>query len=169
LRRSCRVSAVSILTRAKVKPYAPTLVWALIALLIPIQAWWADFAMRKHTNWTFLALLVIMLQAISIYMIAALALPDLSGERVIDLRQHFLAHRSWFFGANLASVVFSLSKTIALSGHLPRRADSAFEFTFGAVSIVAAVIRREWFHRLLAPAAGVLFVIYIALLFGRLE
>jgi hypothetical protein len=110
-----------ILTRAKVKPYAPTVIWALIALLIPIQAWWADFAMRKHTNWTFLVLLVIMLQAISIYMIAALALPDISGERVIDLRQHFLAHRSWFFGAVLASVVFSLSKTVALSGHLPRR------------------------------------------------
>jgi len=157
-----------ILTRAKVKLYAPTLIWALIALLIPIQAWWADFAMRKQTNWTFLALLVVMLQAISIYMIAALILPDISGERVIDLRQHFLTHRSWFFGANFASVVFSLSKTIVLSGHLPDRVDSAFEFTFGAVAIAAAVIRSEWFHKVLAPAAGVLFVIYIALLFGRL-
>jgi hypothetical protein len=71
-----------ILTRAKVKLYAPTLIWALIALLIPIQAWWADFSMRKQTNWTFLALLVIMLQAISIYMIAALILLDISGEKV---------------------------------------------------------------------------------------
>ena len=50
-----------ILTRAKVKLYAPTIIWAFFALLIPIQAWWADFAMRKQTNWTFLALFVIML------------------------------------------------------------------------------------------------------------
>jgi hypothetical protein len=47
----------------------------VIALLVPIQAWWADFTMREHPNWTFLALLVIMLQAISIYMVAALVLP----------------------------------------------------------------------------------------------
>ena len=64
-----------ILTRAKVKLYTTTLIWAGMALLIPIQAWWADFAMRKNANWTFLALLVIMLQAISIYMVAALVLP----------------------------------------------------------------------------------------------
>ncbi|HYY30716.1 MAG TPA: hypothetical protein VE860_22450, partial [Chthoniobacterales bacterium] len=69
-----------ILTRAKVKLYPPTLIWAGIALLTPIQAWWADFALRKQPNWTFLALLVIMLQAISIYMIAALVFPDITGE-----------------------------------------------------------------------------------------
>jgi hypothetical protein len=33
-----------ILTRAKVKLYATALIWAFIALIIPIQAWWADFA-----------------------------------------------------------------------------------------------------------------------------
>jgi hypothetical protein len=59
-------------------------------------------------------------------------------------------------------------KTVALFGHLPSRADIAFEFTFGAVTIAAAVTRSEWFHRLLAPATGVLFVIYTALLFSRL-
>jgi hypothetical protein len=92
-----------ILTRAKVKLYATTLIWAFIALIVPIQAWWADFAMRKHANWTFLALLVVMLQAISIYMTAALVLPDISVEKFIDLREHFFAHRSWFFGASFAS------------------------------------------------------------------
>jgi hypothetical protein len=78
-----------ILTRAKVKLYTPTLIWALIALLIPIQAWWADFSMRKQTNWTFLALLVIMLQAISIYMIAALILPDISEKRSLTFGSTF--------------------------------------------------------------------------------
>jgi hypothetical protein len=47
-----------ILTRAKVKLYTPTLIWAVIELLVPIQAWWADFTMREHPNWTFLALLL---------------------------------------------------------------------------------------------------------------
>ena len=36
-------------------------------------------AMRTHANWTFVALLVIVLQAISVYMAAALVLPDATG------------------------------------------------------------------------------------------
>ncbi|HSZ78365.1 MAG TPA: hypothetical protein VK775_13250 [Chthoniobacterales bacterium] len=48
------------------------------------------------------------------------------------------------------------------------RIDTAFEFTFCAGAIVAAVSRSEWFHKLLAPAFGLLFAVYIALLFARL-
>jgi hypothetical protein len=151
-----------------VKLYIPTLIWAVIALLIPIQAWWADFAMRRQPNWTFLALLVIMLQAISIYMVAALVLPDISREDFVDLREHFFAHRSWFFGALLACVVFSLSKDLTLHGHLPNLVGSAFQFTFCGAAIAATIIRSEWFHKLLAPAVGLLFAVYIALLFARL-
>jgi len=157
-----------ILTRAKLKLYPPTLIWAGMALLIPIQAWWADFALRKQANWTFLAFLVIMLQAISIYMMAALVLPDISGENFVDLREHFFTHRSWFFGATLASVVFSLLKTLAIHGRLPNHFDRTFEFTFGAVAIAAALTRSERFHKFLAPATGLLFIVYIALLFARL-
>ena len=157
-----------ILTRARVKLYFPTLIWAVIVLFVPIQAWWADFTMREHPNWTFFALIVILLQTISIYMAAALVLPDISGEKFVDLREHFFAHRSWFFGAQIAGVVFSLAKTLALYGHLPNRIDTAFEFTFCAGAIVAAVTRSEWFHKLLAPAFGLLFAVYIALMFARL-
>ena len=157
-----------ILTRAKVKLYAPTITWAFFALLLPIQAWWADFSMRKQANWTFLGLLVIMLQAISIYMVAALVLPDIGGEKFVDLRQHFFAHRSWFFCALLGSVLFSLLKTLALSGHLPSRIDLVFQLAFGAMAIVGGVTHSEWFNKLMAPAAGLLFVVYIALLFSRL-
>jgi hypothetical protein len=157
-----------ILTRAKVKLYTPTLTWAVVALLIPIQAWWASFAMREQLKWTFLALLVIMLEMISIYMVAALVLPDITGESYVDLRQHFFAHRSWFFGALLTAVLFSLLKNLTLHGRLPNRIDSVFQFTFCAAAIAAAVTHNEWFHKLLAPAFGLLFVFYIAFLFARL-
>ena len=157
-----------ILTRAKVKLFSTTLIWAAIALLIPIQAWWADFSMRKNANWTFFALLVIMLQAVSIYMITALVLPDISGEDFVDLREHFFAHRTWLFGAMVCSNVFSLAKTLTLYGHLPNLADSAFELMFCAAAIAGAVTRNVWFHRVLAPAGGLLIAVYIALLFARL-
>jgi hypothetical protein len=48
-----------ILTRARVKLYLPTLIWAGLMLLLAIQGWWASFAMRTRPHWTFLALLVI--------------------------------------------------------------------------------------------------------------
>ena len=69
-----------ILTRAKVKLYLPTLIWAGLTLLLAIQAWWADFSLRTEANWTFGPLLVIILQAIGVYMAAALVLPDIAGD-----------------------------------------------------------------------------------------
>ncbi|MBV8376022.1 MAG: hypothetical protein JO279_03375 [Verrucomicrobia bacterium] len=157
-----------ILTRAKVKLYFPTLIWAGLALLFPVQAWWASFSMRMHANWTFPALLIIMLQTISIYMVAALVLPDVTGDAIIDLRDHYFAHRSWFFAAVLGTLVFSAAKELALAGHLPNRVNLAFHAIFGLLSIMGATMRPEWFHKLMAPAAVLLFLVYIALLFERL-
>jgi hypothetical protein len=63
----------------KVKLYLPTVIWAGLALLIAIQVWWANFGLRTRGNWTFLAFIVIMLQAISVYMATAVVLPDIAG------------------------------------------------------------------------------------------
>ena len=157
-----------ILTRARVTLYWPTLIWAGLALLIPIQLWWASFGFHMRTRWTFPGFFVLVLQAISTYMVAALVLPDIAGERVVDLREHYFAHRSWFFGALAASLAFSAAKEFALRGHLPDRVNGIFHLLFGLVAIAGASTRREWFHKLVAPAVGVLFLLYIALLFARL-
>jgi hypothetical protein len=157
-----------ILTRAKVKLYAPAVIWAGLTLLIAIQGWWANFSMRTHANWTFVALLVIILQAISVYMAAALVLPDVTGNEVIDLRDHYYAHRSWFFGALVASLIFSAGKDLVLAGHLPRPVNLEFHGIFALSCLVAAITRREWFHKLLAPAAGLLLLLYITILYARL-
>ena len=97
------------------------LLLAGLVLLLAIQGWWASFGMRMRAHWTFVALLVIVLQAIGVYMAAALVLPDVTGDAIVDLRDHYFAHRSWFFGALFAPVVFSAAKDLALEGHLPDR------------------------------------------------
>jgi hypothetical protein len=158
-----------ILTRKRVRLYTPTVIWTALALLIAIQAWWASFSMHTRVSWNFLSLLVIVLQAISIYMMAALVLPDPKEETIVELREHYLAHRIWFFGAQLGAVVFSLAKTLILSGHLAEPLDTNFQLIFGVASVAAMTIRREWFHKALAPTLGVLFVLYIALIFYRLQ
>jgi hypothetical protein len=80
-------------------------IWTGIALLLAIQAWWASFGLHTRANWTFLTFIVIVLQAISVYMVAALVLPDVT-EDAVDLRDHYFTHRSWFFGAVLATIIF---------------------------------------------------------------
>jgi hypothetical protein len=158
-----------ILTRTKVKLYLTTLIWAGLTLLLAIQAWWADFSLRTETNWTFGPLLVIILHAISVYMAAALVLPDITGVAIIDLRDHYFAHKSWFFGALLASLVFSVAKDLALYGHLPDPMNLAFHLSGGLILTVAAITRREWFHKFLAPAFALVVLLYISLLFARLR
>jgi hypothetical protein len=157
-----------ILARVKVKLYLPTVIWTGLALLLAIQAWWASFGLHTRANWNFLAFMVIVLQVISVYMVAALVLPDVTGCTIIDLRDHYFAHRSWFFGALLACVVFSAAKEITLRGHFPGGMNREFHIIFGLAVIVGAITRREWFHKLMAPVMALLFLLYITLLFSRL-
>jgi hypothetical protein len=68
----------------------------------------------------------------------------------------------------LLGVVFSAAKEFALTGHLPGRLNGEFHLIFAVTAILAAIIRRKWFHELLAPVFAVLFLLYVTLLFGRL-
>jgi hypothetical protein len=111
---------------------------------------------------------VIVLQAISVYMATAVVLPDITGDSIVDLREHYYAHKNWFFGCMLSGVAFSATKEFALTGHLPGRLNGKFHLIFALTAIAAAIIRQEWFHKLLAPLFAVLFLLYIVLLFGRL-
>ena len=124
--------------------------------------------MRRHENWTFEALLVIVLQAVSMYMVAALVLPDVTGDNVVDLRRHYFAHKTWFFAALFAAVFFSAAKDLVLQGRVIGGINAGFHLVFGVASVVAAITRWEWFHNWLAPAVGLTFLVYIALLFARL-
>ena len=158
-----------VLTRSKVKRYTPTIIWTGMALLIAIQSWWASFSMHQQANWNFLALLIIVLQATCVYMVAALVLPDAKGDNAVDLREHYFAHRHWFFGAVLAGIVFSLLKELVLYGRLPRPLDLGFQVAFGVIAVIAMLQRREWLHKVLAPVSVVLFLLYIGLIFRNLH
>jgi hypothetical protein len=140
-----------------------------MALLIAIQVWWASFSMHQQASWNFLGLLTIVLQAISVYMIAALILPDAKGDNAVDLREHYFAHRHWFFGALLGSVIFSLLKELVLYGRLPHPLDLGFQLAIGVIAITAMVLGQEWFHKFLAPLSSVILLLYIALIFRNLH
>jgi hypothetical protein len=90
-------------------------------------------------------------------MVAALVLPDISAGAVVDLREHYFAHKNWFFAAMFGSIVSSAAKDLALSGHMLGGVNAGFHVIFGLAAIVGAITRQEWFHKLLAPCIVLLF------------
>jgi hypothetical protein len=156
------------LARARVLLFWPTPVWSLVVLLIAVQSWWAMFGLRAVQLWTFGAFAVVLLQAVVVYMLAALVLPDFFGSEPADLRAHYFNHRRLFFGSLVLLVGISLTKDLTIAGRLPGLFNVLFQGLLAAGALVAMLTERPWYHRVLAPTVLVAFLGYIALLFSRL-
>jgi hypothetical protein len=159
--------------RGRVRAYWPPLVWIVMLLLIHVQSWWAMFELRAHVGWTFLKFLVVLLTPLTLYLMAALALPDVAeaaGEgQVLDLRTHYYAQTRWFFGAAAGVIVSSLLRPIAFDGRLPLDLDRGLQVAFLVLTGAAAVVRRPRYHEAMTAGGAVLLVAYVVLLFARLR
>src|SRR6059058_4180346 len=58
--------------RDRVRIYWPAIGWALLLLVIDIQAWWSMFGYRGRHAWTFLQFAILLLETILLYLLAAL-------------------------------------------------------------------------------------------------
>ena len=154
--------------RDSVRFYWPSLVWAVTLLLVHVQAWWSMFGMRDHVGWTFVQFLVVLLQPITLYLLAALVLPTATPGAPVDLRTHYFEQARWFFSLFGALLVVSLVKDLTLDGALPDATNVAFHGVFLALSATGALTQREAFHRANAAATALLLAAYIAALFARL-
>lgn len=154
--------------RDEVRSYGPSLAWAVVLLLVHVQAWWTLFGLRDHEAWTFVEFLVVLLQPITLYLLAALVLPTVGRGAPVDLRAHYYEQARWFFGLFGVLLVVSLGKDLTLEGALPDATNVAFHGVFLMLAATAAVTRREAFHRANAAATVLLLTAYIAALFARL-
>ena len=157
-----------IQARARIKFYAPTIAWVGLLLIIHVQTWWAMFGLRSQLQWSFIQFFVVLLQPLVLSLLAALVLPDIGPETVVDLRANYFAHSRWFFGLLVLLLLVSLTKDVVLSGSLPNGLNVGAHVVFIVTSLVAAFVNREWLHRLLAPLNVALMLAYIAVLFARL-
>jgi hypothetical protein len=158
-----------LLSRERIQIYWPVIAWAILILLTCFQSWWAMFGMRARHDWTFPQFAIVLLQTIVTYMLAGLVFPDLFGESVIDLKESFYAHRRWFFTFAFAGIATSVIKEVILEGRLPLPANLAFHVLFAVTIFVGACTRRESYHKALVVCGLVAFVLYIVLLFARLQ
>jgi hypothetical protein len=154
--------------RERVVVYWPPLVWAGVLLVMFVQAWWAMFGLRFHTNWNFFTFFIVLLQTVTMYMMSALVLPEEPDTPVVDLRAYYDGQRGWFFGFLLATLVVSVLKDILLDGTLPNTPNLAFHALLAAFCIGGLTSKRPRVHEALAIGSVVIFGIYIATLFARL-
>lgn len=149
--------------------YWPSLAWAGLVLTIAVQSWWAMFGLRVVRDWSFLAFAVVLLENTCIYMVAALVLPDFAEERHVDLRRSYFKQAPWFYGLFTLALVLSMCKELVIVGSFPHGLNLAFHLFFIAGSLAMAFIRNEAFHKVFTVVSVLLFLAYIAALFGYLH
>ena len=111
----------------------------------------------------------VLLQTTLTYMLAALVLPDFFGEQTIDLRAHYFAHRTLFFGLFVLVLLTSIGKEWMLYRKWPDRVDLGFQLGFLAFCLAGALVVREWYHKVFCLIGAGAFVAYIAVLFVHLR
>jgi len=158
-----------LLSRARIRIYWPVIAWAILLLLICFQHWWSMFGMRNRHDWTFLQFGMVLLNAILIYMLAGLVFPDFFGEEVVDLKGSFYAHRGWFFSLGVTTLVVSICKDVVLDGRLPNTTNLIFQLVFAVMLFIGALTHSERYHKALIVFGSALFVIYIIVLYTRMQ
>jgi len=158
-----------ILSRRRIRFYAPPLIWSVLILLMVAQNWWGSFGLAGRTEWSFALFATILVQTILLYMMAAIVLPDIPSDQPIDLRDHYYREARAFFGISAVLILWSLLREYMLEGGLPRPLALIFYGIFLALSLAAVISKRPRLHEAFSGVMAILFTIFIGLLFARLE
>ena len=153
-----------ILTRTKTRLFAPVLTWSVLILLIVAQNWWESFGLAGRSDWNFVAFGMILLQALIIYMLAAVIFPRTEGAEPIDLKDHYFRERRAIYGIAIAYVMSSPLRALIVDGTLLPAFDLAYHGLFLAIFVTLAFVGRVLVHQLLVPVLLAGFAGYIALM-----
>ena len=145
------------------------LLWVAVLLVLYVQVWWTMFGLRALRVWTFIAFLTVVAQTITLYMMAAVILPDQVDDAGVDLAAHYDRQHRWFFGFFLATLFISIAKDLVIAGHLPGPANLVFHGLLAVVCIVGGMARNRRIQEVLSIVGAVAVATYICLLFTRLQ
>jgi hypothetical protein len=155
--------------RDRVRVHWLPLLWAAVLLVIYVQVWWSMYGLRNHTGWTFLAFAAVLTQTATLYVMAAVALPEEIEASGTDLGVFFDRHHRWFFAFFLATLVVSVMKDVILDGRLPTRTNLGFHLVLAAGCVIGLLATRRRYQEVLGVGFAVAIVVYIGALFTRLH
>jgi hypothetical protein len=87
------------------------LLWTLFVLVELVLFWWWEFALIEVTHWTFGSFAFVIGYAITLFLMAALLVPEKLDDYA-GYEHYFLSRRHWFFGAFAATLLFDLVDTL---------------------------------------------------------
>ena len=154
--------------RDRVRPDWLPLLWAAVLLVVYVQVWWSMFGLRFHHDWTFVAFLIVLAQTGTLYVMAAVVLPEQLDDAT-DLRMYYERQHRWFFGFFLATLIISVIKDLVINGRLPEALNLGFHIFLAAVCISAVLIRRRRYQEVVGVTCAAAMATYIGLLFTRLR
>jgi hypothetical protein len=161
--------AALIRSRRELKLWWPTPLWIATTFLIQVQTWWAMFTLRTIEHWSFAAFLVVLIQPVAIFMMAALIVPRTVDGRMIDLKDEYFREFRWFFSALLLALGASLAKNLVINGSFPQPINLAAHLLFIAIAIAALVSKSARIQLILALTGLAVLCGYISLLFTTLS
>jgi hypothetical protein len=158
---------VLLRSRSNVEVYAPPLIWSVMVLILATHFWWASFGLSTRENWSFAAFSAVLLQTIMLFMGAALILPH-SAPGPVDLRAHYYKERAPFFAFGLLFLLVGFLKLWLLSDPFQGLTLGFFAF-FTLMALLGLLFTRPRVHEVLAPVMAVGIVIFITIMFARLQ
>jgi Ca2+/Na+ antiporter len=144
------------------------LLWAAVLLVIFVQVWWSMFGLRTYREWTFVGFLLILAQTCTLYLMAAVVLPE-QVEDAVDLATHYERQHRWFFGFFLATLIISVAKDLVINGQWPSAVNLGFHIFLAVVCLSAITVRKRRYQEVVGIAGSVAVATYIGLLFMRLR
>lgn len=154
--------------RNRVRLYSPTVIWAVMMLLMATQFWWASFGLANRQHWNFAAFSAVLLQTVMLYMGSSLVLPKIRSDDVINLRAHYYREVVPFFAFGLLFIIVGFAKDWLLSGGLPDTINLVFRAFFVIVTAVALIVRLPRVHEIIAPIMAIAILFYFGLIFAQL-
>jgi len=154
--------AAVIVHRRRVRVYWVWVVVSLLVFLAHVQLWWSTFSVGSTiAKGSYLDFMLFLLSPIALYLSAAVIIPDLEDDEVVDLREYFLEnHRPSFIFLALVPLL-NVIRSLVVSNDSWWTPSRPFELMFILMLASGAAVRREGYQKLLAIVSLVVFGVFI--------
>ena len=147
--------------------------WAVLALLMVVQSWWAYFSIVTDPVWTNLfAFLLPLLVFIVLFMISASVLPDaksLPETGPVDLAAMHFTQRRYFFTLWATLMVLAVLVTWIVDARVTLGIENAFRLGALAAAVTLVVTGNRTVHGVITALSLIVLISYIALYSLRLS
>lgn len=154
-----------LLSRSKVRLYAPPLIWSVMMLMMATQFWWASFGLAEREHWDFAAFMAVLLQTVMMYMGTTVVLPKNASDEPIDLRSHYYREATPFFTFGLLFLLVGFVKDWLLDQSFIRPLSLPFMAFFAGMTLLALLVRKPIVHEVIAPVMAVAIITFFLFLF----